>query len=94
MGNIIDYVITIVGYIISALFAWWAYLIYLVVVVLYYLFFADSGGSGPNAQPQAGTITHITASGSIPVVFGTMWIRQSNCVWYGDAGTIPWEQCS
>ncbi len=30
--------------------------------------------------------------GSIPVVFGTCIVKQSNCVWYGDGRTTPIKQ--
>ncbi len=46
------------------------------------------------ATPQAGQLDVPTAreGDNIPVVFGTVVIKESNVIWYGDAKTIPIKQ--
>ena len=41
----------------------------------------------PNALAQEGQVPSASASDPIPVVFGTVYIKKSNVVWWGDQGT-------
>jgi len=42
-----------------------------------------------NAAVQEGQVPTASASDPIPVVFGTVYIKKSNVVWWGDPGTRP-----
>lgn len=46
--------------------------------------------------PEAGKLDIPSAEegGSIPVIFGTVIVKKSNVVWYGDADTTPIKQSS
>ena len=61
--------------------------IYLVLVALTYILTPKP--KQQNAEVQEGSVPVATASAPIPVVFGTVEISDSNCVWWGDPSTEP-----
>lgn len=63
--------------------AWW-------FIVVFIAAFAIAYATMPKPQaPELGTVDGPTAEEgrSIPVLFGTRWIKQANIVWYGDIST-------
>lgn len=66
----------------------WVQLAWMVVMMV--VSYAISQSMQPKPQkPVAGQLDVPTAEegGSIPVCFGTNVCKQSNIIWYGDAGT-------
>lgn len=63
---------------------WW-------YIVVFIVAFAIAYATMPKPQnAQLGTVEGPTAEAgrSIPVLFGTQWIKQSNVVWYGDISSV------
>lgn len=64
----------------------------LVSFVMMIVSYAIQAAMAPKPKPpQAGQLDTPTAQegDSIPVIFGTILIKQSNIIWYGDARTTP-----
>ena len=69
-------------------------IIYVIINLLIHFLFADSGPEIADAKPGEFEAPVVTASQSIPVLFGTQIMSAPNVVWYGNIKTIPWEKCA
>jgi hypothetical protein len=68
-------------------------LLYILLQLVINYLFQDKGPEHHSKKPGQIAAPVVTASASIPVLFGTKIMRQPNVVWYGDIRSIPWEQC-
>jgi len=68
-------------------------IIYVIISYALSYFLADDGPEHPSAKPGSIDGTVVTASESVPVLFGTCILNHPNLVWYGHIKTTPWMKC-
>lgn len=64
----------------------WGYIVYAILLILAYVL-APKPPPPEDAQVQQGEVPTANANEAIPVIFGTVRIKQPNVVWWGAART-------
>jgi len=73
-------------------FIYW--IVYIIVIALVtYLTMDLSGPQSATMVDKKVETTTVSASDTIPVLFGTRLIRGPNLVWYGHIKSTPWMKC-
>lgn len=62
----------------------------IIVTIVAYVLMPKPKGAKPEAVSQMDNPT-TDAGRPIPVVFGTVWIKEVNILWFGDKGTNTYE---
>jgi len=69
-------------------YAWVAYVFYIAMFAVA-VYSVMNAPKAPDATVQTADAPTASEGRPIPVVFGTVLIRDPNIVWYGDLNTIP-----
>jgi hypothetical protein len=70
-------------------------IVLLIISILVAVLMRPSGATQVSEEPVPGELStpEIDAASPVPVLFGTRFLSESNCVWYGDVEVEPIIKC-